>query len=70
MHGKPLLELELRPTEAPACATPGASVFVLLPALDDLLNAPGFATRGAILLSRPARAARFAPTALAGHLLH
>ena len=70
MHGKPLLELELRRIDAPACATPGASVYVLLPVLEDLLNAPGFGAREPILLSRPARAARFSVEAMPRRLLH
>ncbi len=37
---KPLLQLELRPVEAPSYATPGARVFMLLPALEDLLALP------------------------------
>lgn len=47
---KPMLELELRPTEAPSQATPGAQVFVLLPALDELLDAPGFGSEAPIVL--------------------
>ena len=42
--------LELRPVEAPAPATPGACVYVLLPALDDLLGVPGFGRSDAICL--------------------
>lgn len=37
---KPLLQLELRPVEAPDYATPGARVFMLLPALEELLALP------------------------------
>ena len=70
MPRNPLLELELRPIEAPAYASPGARVYVLLPRLDELLGAPGFGTRGAILLSRPARAARFSSAVVPPHLLH
>jgi hypothetical protein len=39
---KPLLELELRPVEAPAQASGGACVYVLLPTLEELLGHPGF----------------------------
>lgn len=35
---KPLLRLELRPVQAPDCATPGAQVFMLLPRLEQLLG--------------------------------
>ncbi len=47
---KPLLELELRPVEAPAHATGGACVYVLLPTLEELLACPGFARRDPICL--------------------
>jgi hypothetical protein len=47
---KPLLELELRPVAAPAHATPGAQVFVLLPSLDELLGTVGFAAAHPICL--------------------
>lgn len=70
MHGKPLLELQLRPIEAPACATPGASVYVLLPALDDLLNAPGFGAVNPILLGRPAFSFRFSSAIIPRRLMH
>ncbi|MGE0750179.1 MAG: hypothetical protein AB7K64_06270 [Variibacter sp.] len=39
---KPFVELELRPVAAPACATPGAKVFMLLPTVDELLGVPAF----------------------------
>jgi hypothetical protein len=42
VHTRPLLELELRPVEAPAGASVGACVYVLLPTLDELLGYPGF----------------------------
>lgn len=42
VSAKPLLELELRPVEAPSHATPGARVFVLLPRLDELVGVAGF----------------------------
>ncbi len=48
MTTKPLLELNLRPTEAPACASSGAKVYVLLPSLQELLGAPGFGRWDAI----------------------
>lgn len=48
MTAKPLLELTLRPSEAPSCASPGAKVYVLLPSLEDLLGAPGFGLWDAI----------------------
>jgi hypothetical protein len=47
---KPLLELELRPVEAPAHASAGACVYVLLPTLEELLGVPGFGARGPICL--------------------
>jgi hypothetical protein len=49
MTPKPLLELELRPVEAPSHATPGARVFVLLPPLDELVGRPGFGASRPIL---------------------
>jgi hypothetical protein len=49
---KPLLELDLRPIEAPSWATPGAQVFVLLPALDELLGCPGFGAADPICVDR------------------
>jgi hypothetical protein len=64
---KPLLELELRPVEAPSRATPGAQVFVLLPPLDALVGAPGFGSAQPIVLPGSLRpfvpAAFFAPHA-------
>ena len=39
---KPLLELELRPVAAPACASEGACVYVLLPTFEELVGRPGF----------------------------
>jgi hypothetical protein len=59
---KPLLELELRPVEAPAHATAGAKVFVLLPSLDELLGRPGFGVSDPICL--PGSARPFSPLAL------
>jgi hypothetical protein len=58
---KPLLELELRPVAAPAQATAGAVVYALLPPVDELLGAPGFACRDAIVL--PDAPHRFDPWA-------
>ncbi|HEY0572237.1 MAG TPA: hypothetical protein VGD16_11950 [Enterovirga sp.] len=49
MTPKPLLELELRPVEAPSHASPGARVFVLLPPLDELVGHPGFGAGRPIL---------------------
>lgn len=54
MTPKPLLELELRPVEAPSHATPGARVFVLLPPLDQLVGRPGFGATRAIICGGPA----------------
>jgi hypothetical protein len=42
MAEKPYLELELRRVEAPAHATEGACVYVLLPTLEELVGQPGF----------------------------
>jgi hypothetical protein len=53
---KPLLELELRPVAAPAQATAGAIVYMLLPQVDELLGRPGFGCRDAILLPDAPRA--------------
>jgi hypothetical protein len=47
---KPLLELEFRPIEAPAHASAGACVYVLLPTLAELLGEPGFGSREPICL--------------------
>jgi hypothetical protein len=52
---KPLLELELRPVEAPSAATPGACVFVLLPLLGELLGRPDFGVADPICLPGTAR---------------
>ena len=41
-HPKPVLELELRPVEAPTGASAGACVYVLLPTLEELVGRPGF----------------------------
>jgi hypothetical protein len=46
----PKLLLELRPAEAPATASPGARVYVLLPSLEKLLGAPSFGRRRSIAL--------------------
>jgi hypothetical protein len=54
---KPILELELRPV-TPAGAD-GATLYALLPALDELLGAPGFGRRDAICL--PGTQAPFDP---------
>lgn len=70
MHSKWLLELDLRPIEAPACATPGASVYVLLPALDDLLSAPGFGDVNPILLGPSVSASRHSLASIPRRLLH
>jgi hypothetical protein len=67
---KPLLELELRVVDAPACASPGARVYALLPHLDVLLGAPGFGRSKPILLSPPARAVRFSSHAIPRGVLH
>lgn len=45
---KPLLELELRPVQAPA--GDGTRVFVLLPSLEELVGFPGFGRKDAICL--------------------
>jgi hypothetical protein len=53
---RPLLQLELRPVEAPVHATAGACVYVLLPTLAELVGHPRFGRRDAICLpgtSRP-----------------
>jgi len=42
--------LDLRPVEAPAGASPGATVYVLLPTLDQLLGHPGFGLKSPIVL--------------------
>jgi hypothetical protein len=42
MRPKPLLELELRPVAAPAHASEGACVYVLLPTLEELVGRPDF----------------------------
>ena len=52
---KPLLEIELRPIEAPPHATEGAYVYVLLPTLGELLGAPAFGRRNPICLRGAAR---------------
>ena len=70
MYGKPLLELHLRAIDAPACATPGASVYVLLPTLEELVGVPGFGSCDSILIGRPARAARYAAADVPQRLLH
>lgn len=61
---KPLLELELRPVAAPAHASAGACVYVLLPSLGELLVAPGFGEQNPICL--PGRGRPFDPWALFG----
>ncbi len=49
MHStKPILEL--RPVEAPSSATPGATVYVLLPTLEQLVRRPGFGLKAPIAL--------------------
>lgn len=49
MHStKPILEL--RPVAAPAAATPGATVYVLLPAVEQLVRQPGFGLKAPIAL--------------------
>ena len=53
---RPFLQLELRPVEAPAHATAGACVYVLLPTLEELFGREGFGRRDPIWLpgvSRP-----------------
>jgi hypothetical protein len=50
-HPKPLLELELRPVEAPAGASEGACVYVLLPTLEELVGCPGFGRDDPICLT-------------------
>lgn len=52
---KPCDDLELRPVQAPTEANPGATVFVLLPAVDVLLGAPGFGLRDPICVPGSAR---------------
>lgn len=47
---KPVLELDLRPVEAPAHASAGACVYVLLPTLEELLGVPGFGAGSPICL--------------------
>jgi hypothetical protein len=44
------LELELRAVAAPAGASAGATVYVLLPSLAELLARPGFGERAPIVL--------------------
>jgi hypothetical protein len=61
---KPRLELELRPVAAPAHASPGACVYVLLPSLAELLATPGFGDQDPICL--PCGARPFDPWALFG----
>ena len=70
MHSKWLLEIGLRRIEAPACATPGARVYVLLPALDQLLSTPGFGAVNPILLDRRDSATRHSPALIPRRLLH
>lgn len=50
-----LLELELRPVAAPPGAAAGATVYVLLPTLGELLAQPEFGARAPILLPEAAR---------------
>jgi len=64
MNPKPLLELELRPVAAPAAASAGACVYVLLPTLEELVGAPGFGRRDPICL--PGSGRPFDPWALFG----
>ena len=52
---RPLLQLELRPVEAPTHATAGACVYVLLPTLDELVGREGFGRRDPICLPGTAR---------------
>jgi hypothetical protein len=54
---KPILELELRPVSP--VGPDGVTVYALLPALDELLGAPGFGRRNAICL--PGTQAPFDP---------
>lgn len=42
--------LEMRPVEAPAGAAAGATVYVLLPTLEQLVQRPGFGLRAPIAL--------------------
>lgn len=70
MTPKPLLELELRPIEAPSYATPGCRVFVLLPKLDELLGCPGFGVANPILVAGPAPYDPRALFARFGRVLH
>jgi hypothetical protein len=51
---KPFIELELRPVEAPSCATEGARVFMLLPTVDELLGVPAFGQPRPIALAKGA----------------
>jgi hypothetical protein len=65
MHAtKPLLDL--RPVAAPSSATPGATVYVLLPSLEQLLGRPGFGIQAPIAMPDsmlPLDARRFFGTA-------
>ena len=52
---KRLLQLDLRPVETSAAATSGASVFVLLPTLGQLVGRPDFGASHPICLPDAAR---------------
>ena len=59
MSHKPMIELEFREVAAPAWATPGASVYEMLPPLADLVGCAGFGRQDPIVL--PGAAKRFNP---------
>ncbi|MGD9846872.1 MAG: hypothetical protein AB7O60_17515 [Variibacter sp.] len=52
---KPFVELELRPVEAPSCASEGARVFMLLPTVDELLGVTAFGSPRPINLPEDSR---------------
>jgi hypothetical protein len=55
MFARPQVDLELQRVEAPSWATPGATVYALLPSLDVLVGEPGFGLQDPIHVpgSRP-----------------
>jgi hypothetical protein len=56
MFARPQVDLELQLIEAPSWATPGATVYAFLPALDVLVGEPGFGLQDPIRVpgARPA----------------
>ncbi len=68
MLSRPQVDLELRPVDAPSWATPGATVYVMLPALDVLVGEPGFGTVDPIAL--PANRSVFDARAFFSQTLH